>query len=729
MKKQNYYTTGILLTLAILITSCLVYTDPVLQKADLFEPNVTGTDQDSIYMPSYYGDIGQPGVIEIKAKNNMKTFDAITFNLLYNPATYLSFPTNPLIFDGTTAFQNVASQKATVVQPGKLEVTIVLSSPIDISGVTIDNPATHKTLFKIKTDISLNAPEGQEITINFNGGYLSNEGTGYDFPIPSSFITVTGKMQATEFKELTVSSIVPNKTSNKTEANIVFSGTHLDLVHEAWIGKSAQKITNKTPTSLTVKIPANALTPDDYYITFYDKAQNEFSVKTPLTITDEVVQVQEDEPPLKEAAPVIVPSTDSPKIVTDKTYTTPTLGINDGKTPLSLYVLIQDKNNDIKSVIADLTKIGQIGPQSPGNVGQTAKDTCPTGSNFIVCMEPTVKEGQTGQWFVLSNITISTSVMPSATPYKVDVTVKDEKGNTDKRSVSVFVGDLKTASTLKPIAAVSTSKTSIEVLFSKPMAISTTGKGFTITASSDVNDKLNVTHASMNAAGTVVTLTTADQTIAKKYVLNLSAEIKDAEGKVLSASKLPFDGFQALKSPPVVNYISSTGVNKVELEFQKNLKLSSIADTITKIYETENTVQKLNVMGIKVISGKKLEIETANQIPERDYRIDLKDLASYDGTVSPSSINKGFKGFNLKFLNHAATAQKADFNNDGRVDFADFTIFSSVYGTVYFGEGENVNDASNKSESQAAGATQPPTLTPNPDSLVPHTSEPKGGNI
>ncbi|MDH5597469.1 MAG: hypothetical protein OEY44_05145, partial [Candidatus Peregrinibacteria bacterium] len=114
-------------------------------------------------------------------------------------------------------------------------------------------------------------------------------------------------------------------------------------------------------------------------------------------------------------------------------------------------------------------------------------------------------------------------------------------------------------------------------------------------------------------------------------------------------------------------------------------------------------------------------------------------LASYDGTRVSEPINKGFKGYNLGLAQHRVAAYFADLNGDGRVDFADFTIFSSVYGTVYAGTGSNVEEAtadaasayasgtSTTSSGGISGAGQP--IVSNPDATVPITTVPAGGEI
>ena len=117
-------------------------------------------------------------------------------------------------------------------------------------------------------------------------------------------------------------------------------------------------------------------------------------------------------------------------------------------------------------------------------------------------------------------------------------------------------------------------------------------------------------------------------------------------------------------------------------------------------------------------------MRTAAQKGEVKYRINLQGLASYDGTALPAAINKGFKGYNLGLALHSAAANFADLNGDGRVDFADFTIFSSVYGTIYLGENQNLDESAANAGTQAGQA-----IEQDPNSTVPITSVPAGGEI
>ena len=93
--------------------------------------------------------------------------------------------------------------------------------------------------------------------------------------------------------------------------------------------------------------------------------------------------------------------------------------------------------------------------------------SCPTGSTTMVCMTPSFKEGKDGQWYILSNVTVSTNTSASSTPYKVDIIATDKTGKVSRGSVEVTVRDASgyTVDSVAPmmVAAVGTAPGKVEV--------------------------------------------------------------------------------------------------------------------------------------------------------------------------------------------------------------------------------------------------------------------------
>jgi len=444
---------------------------------------------------------------------------------------------------------------------------------------------------------------------------------------------------------------------------------------------------------------------------------------------------------------------DPPMILEDKGYTTPKVAINDGETPVTLYVFVRDDDDDLESVVANLSNIGQVGPEvapgftqtNGGAAGGAGGGTCPTGSNVLVCMNPSVKEGIDGQWFILPGVTISTSTMPSTEPYMVDIMATDITGKTTHGSLPVYVNDGEsfTNDKLPPeiLVAVPTSATTIEVMFSEEIAassVSSNGSEFAITDKDDINKKLNVVGATINATGTIVTLSTENQVMRKEYALSASSKIHDTVGVPLvpgAANRVFFTGFEAKGKVPIVEYVTALDSDLVEIEFRDPIKPSSLSmmpvtgaqaaigggDFNVTIFESD-TSKELPVLGVQFGEFPNvLLVRTAPQKNNQPYRMQIKDIESYDGKKSDAGMSKTFKGYNMKAVQIQAAANLADLDGNGRVDFSDFTIFSSVYGMVYY-------DMMNAVDGQAGGTGGQP-IPPEPDALVPITTEPTGGEV
>lgn len=672
MHKKTQFFTGIAVLLITLVTSYLVHTHPRLNLASLFNATVTGDDTQLIYIPNYDASIGEGGVIEVKAKDVLQPFDSISFVLKYNPTDALTFDGNALVMDNQTLFQNLNTQNVQLKAPGELEVTLVSQAPLNTSGIVKADASTHKTLFKLHTTLSNAIPEGQSIQLQMTDFAISNGNVALNIPSPAAaYIKAKAPVPVDDIKSASITSVSPQVISSAIATDVTLTGQSLGMVQKVLVGSSETMILNQSDTSITIKVPAG-LVAGAQDIVIADESDNSVSFSSLLTVS---------EAPLQEEA---VPG--SPQIKLDRSYTSPASATNDGVTPLTLYVFVEDDN--LKSVVANLTHIGQVGPENGGILGEQKDEdlatvTCPTDSTVIVCMKPSIEEGN-GQWFILTDVTVSKAVQNSETPYLVPVLAIDQDGHTNTEMLPVYVGSEANTVALKPLAAVPTSATMLEVLFNKsvdPASVPATGEGFVIT--SGAQDALAVSQASLDASGKVLTLTTASQSSTEQYALTVSSLLKDISGKSVDPSgSLVFEGFKALNKAPILDYLTTMDANTIELEFQDNLKLSTVLSMKLSVYEADAADQKLEIKAVKLLSSKIIQIQTADQTTDRKYRVTIEGLQSYDGTSLPVALNKGFKGYHEPSV-HSAATHLADLNNDNTVDFADFTIFSSVYGKTY----------------------------------------------
>jgi hypothetical protein len=424
-----------------------------------------------------------------------------------------------------------------------------------------------------------------------------------------------------------------------------------------------------------------------------------------------------------------------PIVFAEKSYTAPRVAVNDGTTPISLYVFVRDDDGDLESVIANLSQIGQVGPETapsfqetgaaavpttatPG-AGTSAADPCVTGSKSIVCMTPSVKEGREGQWFVLSGVTISKNTAPSSEPYQIDIVATDKLGKTDHGTLAISVYDgQNTTNDREPpkmVTAVATSPTHVEIAFNEELAASSiTSKGseFTIVDRENISNKLNILSATISASGNIVTLTTDPMKDGANYVVSGSNKITDAVGVPLvtgAGSKANLSAFAENNSAPVVDYIASASASTVEVEFRDPVRPSTVDRPGSISIVEDGSGTKLAIKSISFGEGNGIVINTANQIPDKKYKVTFSGVSSAGGEAS-SDQTKIFKGFKGTTVQRAALSNAADLNGDGKVDFTDFTMFSAVYGSVYSTGGA-------PAPSGAAQGLQP--ITPTPDALVP----------
>ncbi|MBU0727733.1 hypothetical protein KKA95_03540, partial [Patescibacteria group bacterium] len=434
---------------------------------------------------------------------------------------------------------------------------------------------------------------------------------------------------------------------------------------------------------------------------------------------------------------------EAPVIDDDRNYTSPTTAINDGETPITLYVFINDDDKDVETVYLNLGNVGQVGSDDLGSSSSSSSDVCESGSSTLVCLTPSVSEGDEGQWYVLSDVTINESTSASSAPYEIQVVAVDSVGKVGYGTINIYVNDsdsyADSSAAPEIVSAVATSSSTVEVMFSEEISantISSNGSAFTITDKSNTSAVLSITSATIDASGMIVTLSTAEQSGSKEYALQGSTSIKDTSSVSLvtgSGSKAYFDGFVALGKSPSVDYIGAADIDLVEIEFEHDLLPSSVtlaplngsqSNQSFNIEITESGgTEELDILGVEFDgAANKLLVKTSEMKSGQRYRARIFDLASYDGTYQSVSINEQFQAIDVQLLESYSTANKGDFNGDGVVDFTDFTIFSSVYGMSY------LNDTTSDVEDAPESVGGQP-LESEPDATVPITSEPAGGDV
>jgi len=725
--RRPRYVAGAIVTLLTVVTTYFIYTNPNLNMAALFHSQQTGGETAVLYVPSYDAGIGESGQLEVRAKNNLEAFDAMSFFIEFDPTDALSISENSLILDNQTLVQSASFKDVTLEEPGLLGVTLLLDEPVAVDGPTPLEIETHETLFKIQVELSDALEDDTPINLSFKELTVTNNEALVVTPdLPSSTLTALNEPEANVVLQSKVNSIFPESITNEQKQTVLVSGSDLDTVDELRVGDVLVPVVEQFSTSLKIEIPAG-FKPGVHDITLVDDQNNDAVFKSLLTVVGEGGQNE------GEAEEILLETSGSvPVIDVERSYTNPAMVINDGQTPFTFYTFVQDVDQDIESVLVDVSAVGQVGPEAAEVFESEAvltleTATCPTSSNTIACMTPSITEGN-GQWYLLSNLSIRSDVVVQSDPYLIEVLVKDAGGNSSQMSVPLYVGNEVDFSAPRPLAVVATGPDAVEILFNKAVDPTTiSSAAFSITSQQGA---LGVQSATINAAETIVTLKTGAHTLNEIYQIQVSSAVQDKQARPVATSEstLEFTGFQPLGQSPVLDYLSVVDNTMVELEFQHALQLSSIFDAEVMVYESEDPLKTLNVLGVAVISDHQIQIMTDTQSPNRRYRLKINGLKSYDGTELLTPLNRGFKGYNLQAIHQAASSRLADFNNDLRVDFADFTIFSSVYGTTYdalspgTSSGSQISNPSNSNGNEDEGQIGQP-IQEDPDALVPITEE------
>nr|HPO05530.1 hypothetical protein [Candidatus Gracilibacteria bacterium] len=190
-----------------------------------------------------------------------------------------------------------------------------------------------------------------------------------------------------------------------------------------------------------------------------------------------------------------------------------------------------------------------------------------------------------------------------------------------------------------------------------------------------------------------------------------------------------FAGFTNTKVPPQITKITASSANLIEVVFSENLKPSSISSTGRdfSIYTSEAKPKRLGINHVEFIDGQTLRISTDKQGANQRYYLRVgTSIVSAAGikvggntkktTTEYSGVQKAFVGFKgLKSIDNQTVVDAADFDRNGKIDFTDFSIFSSIYG-----QNLNNNSASNTDTPSVSGDTTP--LNNDPNATIPSTS-------
>jgi uncharacterized repeat protein (TIGR01451 family) len=402
---------------------------------------------------------------------------------------------------------------------------------------------------------------------------------------------------------------------------------------------------------------------------------------------------------------------DKPIIYTDKNYMSPKSIPNDGETRSTLYIFVEEGDAEIESVIVNLGNIAHkvkgtnnekssslniFAPkdsEKPSSTETADKDlekqneAAPSLEQKIITLTPSVKEGAKGRWYFATDIVAEKTTAPSSEPYLFPITATDVNGNSSEENFEFYVTDGFVSKDRSPLPYIkntrATSERNVEILFSKPLDTSKIKSNvFKVVDYENISERLPIRKIKVSADGRIVNLETNFMQEDTRYTLIVDSEalgIKDVQG---TNNQINFETFdeEEFKGDATIKNVSPISENEIKIEFSHPIKYSSL-DESGKNFQIIQQDKKKALKVKSAIIGKEdisIILYTEGQVPNRDYYVFQRDLEVIGG-AKLKTRSKSFKGYNPP-VDEAGLFAQSDFNGDNKIDFLDFTLFSSVYG-------------------------------------------------
>ena len=372
-------------------------------------------------------------------------------------------------------------------------------------------------------------------------------------------------------------------------------------------------------------------------------------------------------------------------IITSRSYVLPTTLRPDSEETAAAYVFVERGDEAIQTVYATLGAFLEI--EKP--VGDS--DTC-VSSPALGCFAKHVDEGEEGTWFVLTGISAKRGA-PAGDTLEMNITAVDANGKTDETSLEIYVKAAEStgiaSSNAEVLDAVAISDSEVALIFSAPFdASGALLENFRITTLADAYDAYAVRAVSPRSDAMGLTLRISgsfpeDETM----VLELNREELGLEG----ASKILFDPFSE-SSAPRVQTVTAEDNNLFRVEFTEGLNPTAFDTRGTNFTLSDaSSFEQLGITGARLLSANTVRVSTATPLMGgQEYLLRARGLLGASG--QEITISGGTKTFRAESLHSVATgadgggqlstAEQADLNADGVVDFLDFSLFAQVYETT-----------------------------------------------
>jgi hypothetical protein len=364
----------------------------------------------------------------------------------------------------------------------------------------------------------------------------------------------------------------------------------------------------------------------------------------------------------------------APRLYPHYSYTRPKAAFNDGITPVEIWAFASDPDgsDDIVSMNIDLRELGG----TPANQ-----------------MNPAFTESD-GRWYSLK-----TTIPPSITPgeYEVKLVVTDKVESSDNTTFKVRVIDSTSSSALETantpprvLLTQSIARNKVEIVFDRAILqedINRGGDNFRIAEAQNLDRNIDILEARIGQGGQVITLITDPQTPHMNYALEfVTQNMRDTFGntlKIENNNSYPFLGFkEAPQLTPSFERIFGTTEN-IDVTFDVPLQFSlfRMAEPAYHFTLTSSDGVNIPLQKVEIMNSKSMRLTPVTDlINGQTYSLSAQYITSHAGkTLLPDVIKASFAIGNAGLSSNIASG--IDLNNDGKMNFSDFTLFSKLYRT------------------------------------------------
>jgi|GEM_PF-1792752 hypothetical protein len=392
----------------------------------------------------------------------------------------------------------------------------------------------------------------------------------------------------------------------------------------------------------------------------------------------------------------------APTIRVNNSFQVPRVFANDGEEEGEIHVLVSDPDDDVMTVMANMGSFGRAGGSS--TKGDNDIDLLCGSSMAIACMQRSVLENTGSRWFVLTDISIPSTTLASTEPYMIELTAIDEQGHTTHESVPIYIGDegisdrLRIAPELVMIVPVDEDE--FELVVSNPINTSSVERGgsqFTIRPTLDAFSEIEVDRVSWDTTGRVLYLESDKLIGGETYTFSVVSDsnpLTDIYGNRFSADRggtLVFTGYERGRKAPEIERVNVIDSEHIDVIFATQVLPSSVHPDIMRIRASLESLvsgKSSRIKDAELSKDARTLMLTVDKIREGDHmRIKIP------GVLAPGRIKVpgGDAEFNfiVAFARFDADEDgclvlpTADLNRDGHINFSDFALLSSVYGTEY----------------------------------------------